>query len=149
MSKCKDSEALPACFVPTDPTVAPVGAIIHMTYDAKGDPYREIVTATGDPLTGIDPTAFLGGGQVFPGACPVTIDKEEEVLCDDLNDPTAVRVRFVRTRICVLAANGFVISQTVTDTELDFVTPYTVVGEVKECADDCPEEEPLGFVTSF
>lgn len=149
MARCKDSEALPACFVPTDPTVAPVGAIIHMTYDAEGDPFREAVTISGDPLTAINPAEYLGGGVVFPGACPVTIDKEDEVLCDDLGDPTQVPVRFVRTRICVLAANGFVVSQTTTDTTLDLETPYTVVGEVKECASDCPEEDALGFVTTF
>ena len=149
MAICKDPEAVPSCFVPNDVNTAPVGTISHLVYNANGDPHKEYLTVAGDPGTLIDPTTYLGGGTIFPGACPVTIDKEEEVLCDDLNDPTAVPVRFVRTRICVLAANGFMISQTVTDTELDFVTAYTVVGEVKECADDCPEEAPLGFVTSL
>lgn len=149
MSLCKDSEAIAACFVPTDATVAPAGAIIHMIYNSEGLPHQEYVTISGDPLTPIDPAAYMGGGVVMPGACPVTIDKEQDVLCDDLGDPTAVPVRFVRTRICVLAANGFMASQTVTDTELDLETPYTVVGEVKECASDCPEEAPLGFITAF
>lgn len=149
MSKCRDPEAIPGCFIPTDPTVAPVGVIVSMVYGADDKPYGNYATTFADPTTAIDPAEYLGGGEVFPGACPVTVDKEQVVLCDDLGDPTATPVRFVRTRICVLAANGFVTSETVTDTELDMTTAYVVVGEVKECATDCPEEEPAGLITSF
>lgn len=149
MALCKDSEAVASCFIPNNPETAPVGVFTHIIYNAEGEPHAEYVTVAGDPLTPIDPATYLEGGVVMPGACPVTIDKEEEVLCDDLGDSTAIPVRFVRTRICVLAANGFVTSQVVTDTALDLVTPYEVVGEVKECASDCPEEEKLGFITAF
>lgn len=136
MSACRNNTAVPGCFVPTDGS-NPVGVTIHYVYDSDGVGFATLYTTPdGAP---IDAAAYLGGGTVLSGSCPVIqVDVEHVVLCDDADANAATAgVPFVRRYERRFTQAGAFVSQTVTDLALDLVTPYAPLGTITDsCASD-------------
>jgi hypothetical protein len=129
MSTCRNNTAIPGCFVPNATATPPIGITIHYIYDKDGVGFATQYTTPDG--TEIDVASYLGGGTVLSGSCPaVNVDVEHELLCDDTdNNPATPNVSFVRRyERRFNAGTGVFIAQTVTDLELDLVTPYSIVG---------------------
>lgn len=152
MANCTETHPIVGCFVPTDLTVAPVGITIHYSYDSTEVPVRTVYSEA-DHTTTIDVATYLGGGDVIPGSCPVPhTDFEQLIMCDDTdNDSSTEDVQFVRTTVRTYRGDtATLVTETITDTELDLITPYVVVGTVKQCGDPTyPPITDLGLQTAF
>lgn len=137
MSDCYNNSAVAGCYTGG---ASPQSVVIHYTYDNAGAPAVHITDLAGAPIAGA--TAL----NTSVGTCalaPATVEQNE--LCDVQADGSSVQ--FIRRTITTFDASG-VPTVTVADFELDYVTAYTVTGDVGNCP-TCAELAARGLQTAW
>lgn len=138
---CKDLETTLVCY--NNGTVNQT-LVAHYEYgtNAAGNTILVSTRYTDASGTVVDTT----GGTVTAGACALTPpDVEFEKLCD-VN--AGVATEFFRRSITTFDSVGTA-TVTVTDWQLDKVTPYTPTGTVGACNQDCDPATALGVLTTW
>lgn len=139
---CVDMEVIPGCMVEAGQPPVPVA--VHYQY-GKNATGGVIIVATRYTDAAGAPITLSATQSVIPGACPaVKSDFEMQLLCDDADgNPATPGVPFLRKIERVYdGGTGAMLTETVSDFELDGVTAYAVVGTVNaSCVDDYEFEE--------
>ena len=86
-------------------------------------------------------------GTVTAGACALTPPDVEFEMLDDVL-ASGVSVEFFRRSITTFSSTG-VPTVTVTDWQLDKVTPYVIAGTVRAKNEDCDPATALGVLTTW
>lgn len=140
---CKDLATALVCF--NDGTVNTT-LVAHYEYgkNAAGNTIIVATRYTNSAGTPVDTSA----GTVTAGACALTPpDVEFEKLCD-VDGTTGVVTEFFRRSITTFDSTN-VPTVTVTDWQLDKVTPYTITGTVGACNQDCDPVTAQGVLTTW
>lgn len=147
---CNQTDTREVCFSPTNTAVAPVTLLLHTKngVDAAGAPLTVSYLSTADNQnTALDPATYLGGGTFSAGACPVAQpDVEFEQLCEKLADGS--NKSFIRRSVTTFNALNQA-TTTVSNFELDKVTPYVVVSEANVGQCSCEPLVNTGLVTNI
>ena len=86
-------------------------------------------------------------GTVTPGACALTPPDVEFEMLDDVL-ASGVSVEFFRRSITTFSSTGTP-TVTVTDWQLDKVTPYVIAGTVRAKNEDCDPATALGVLAAW
>jgi hypothetical protein len=120
--------------------------VAHYEYgkNATGNTILVAVRYTDASGTVIDTT----GGTVTAGQCMIIApDIEFEKLCD-VNTTTGIVTEFLRRSVTTFNSIGTP-TLTVTDWQLDKITPYVITGTVGACNQDCDPVTSLGVLTTW